>query len=333
MKKAYILTTALFFVIASFYFSACKDDKGKEVPDAPYVTTPYTLNIPASLLNPNNPLTVEGVALGKMLYYDTLLDGVSGRSCAQCHIQKEGFSSYKSNALAHINLAWNTAFLWNGQIEGTMEDIMLFEVKDFFEADMSKLNANATYRDLFKKTFNADEITYENTSFAIAQFVRTLISADSRYDKYIQRKISLTPSEINGMNLYYSEEGDCFHCHGTPLLTDGDFHNNGLDENPEEGRMAVTTNPQDRGRFKSPTLRNIALTAPYMHDGRFETLEEVIDFYSEGLKYSPTIDPLMKQIHAGGMQLSPQEKADLLAFLHTFTDSTFINNPAFASPF
>ena len=333
MKKAHILSTVLLFVFASIYFSACNDDKGKEVPDAPYITTPFFLNIPEALLNADNPLTVEGIALGKRLYYDTLLDGVSGRACVQCHVQKEGFSTYASNSLPHINLAWSSAFLWNGQVEGKMEDIMLFEVKDFFEADMAKLNANATYKELFKKAFNADKITYENTSFALAQFVRTLISADSKYDKFLLRKVSLTPSEINGMDLYYSEEGDCFHCHGTPLLTDGDFHNNGLDENPEEGRMAVTSNPQDRGRFKSPTLRNVALTAPYMHDGRFKTLEEVIDFYSEGLKHSPTIDPLMKQTHAGGMQLTTQEKADLLAFLHCFTDSTFLNNPAYASPF
>lgn len=299
-----------------------------------YQTTLYDISFPKEYLHPENPLTVEGVALGRMLFYDPILDGKSNRSCATCHLQEEAFSQSQVNSLAHINLGWSKHFLRNGEINGLMEDIMKFEVQTFFNTDVSKINANQNYRKLFKQAFNVDEITHREIEFALAQFERTLISSNNKYDRYQQRKYTLTPSEQRGMELYFSEAGDCFHCHGsTPLLTDGQFHNNGLDANPADGRMAVTGNPRDKGKFKSSTLRNIALTAPYMHDGRFNTLEEVIDFYSEGLSYSETIDPLMKGIQNKGVQLTQAEKDDLLSFLHCFTDSTFIANKDFSNPF
>mgnify|MGYP002395723027 FL=1 len=164
---------------------------------------------------------------------------------------------------------------------------------------------------------------------AIAQYERTLISGNSRFDKYTQRLIPLTPSELSGYNLFMSESGaDCFHCHGditNPLWTDNLFHNNGLDASfTDNGLGDITGNPADNGKFKTPTLRNLAFTAPYMHDGRFQTLDEVIDHYSTGLKASPTVSPLLKKVSDGGVQLTPQEKADLKAFLLTLTDSSFV---------
>ncbi len=329
MKKLRTIIPILFLGLL-IGFSSCKED---EKPDAPYVTSPYEHNIPSDFLIPENPLTIEGIELGRMLYYDDNWDGVGNRACADCHKQKESFSDSVSNALAHINLTFGHRFLWDGKIEGTLEDIMLFEAKDFFQADLEKLNADNNYRLLFKQAFGVDEISYKELAYALAQFQRLLISAESKYDRYMRGLTRLTDAEENGMLLFYSEKGDCFHCHGTTFFTDVDYHNTGLDLDPDEGRMRVTGNVQDRGRFKTPTLRNIALTPPYMHDGRFKTLEEVIDFYSEGVKFSETVDPLMKQVHNGGLQLSDNEKADLVAFMHCLTDTSFVTNPALSSPF
>jgi cytochrome c peroxidase len=160
-----------------------------------------------------------------------------------------------------------------------------------------------------------------------------LITSNSKWDKVLLGEATLTQEENNGRVLFYTEKADCFHCHGTILFTDNFYHNNGLDSLPAQGREEITGDPDDRGRFKTPTLRNIELTAPYMYDARFTTLEEVIDFYSEQVKWSPTIDPLMKKVSQGGVHLTPQEKLDLKAFLKTLTDTAFVNNPAFSNPF
>jgi cytochrome c peroxidase len=168
---------------------------------------------------------------------------------------------------------------------------------------------------------------------ALAQFERTLISADSKWDRYLRGDTELSVAEARGFEIFFTERGDCFHCHSTILFTDNEFHNNGLDSVfTDDGLAGVTGDPADLGRFKTPTLRNLSYTAPYMHDGRFATLEEVIDFYSEGLKFSSTIDPLMKNVNQGGVRLSEEEKTNLLAFLLTLDDHTFITNPDFAKP-
>jgi cytochrome c peroxidase len=161
-----------------------------------------------------------------------------------------------------------------------------------------------------------------------------LISGNSKFDKHLRNEIPLTTQELNGFAVFMDEtKGDCFHCHGSdknPLWTDNQFHNNGLDAViTDEGLAKVTGSPNDKGKFKSPSLRNLAFTAPYMHDGRFSTLEQVINHYSEGLQNSSTIDPLMKKVSTGGVGLTPQEKSDLKAFLLSLSDSDFINNPAF----
>jgi cytochrome c peroxidase len=194
------------------------------------------------------------------------------------------------------------------------------------------------YKELFKKAFGTEDVTIDRMGKAIAQFVRTFISANSRFDRYLRGETQLTPSELSGYVLFVTEEGaDCFHCHGgsgNPLFTTNLFYNNAKDsvfDDPRD-RFSVTGDPMNKGAYKAPSLRNIELTAPYMHDGRFKTLDEVIGFYSGGLVYSPYVDPLMHYIISGGTRLTPSEKADLKAFLLTLTDHEFVTNPEFSKP-
>lgn len=325
--------------------STTYDSDAKKDDGSCYYTIPYYMDVPEILeqylpapqINLLNPLTQEGVALGKKLYYDPILDGTAGRSCSSCHYQDESFTYNTVNSQPHLNLAWNSNFLWNGKVSGTVENIMLFEVDEFFKTDISRLNSNTEYTQLFKEAFGVDEITSREVSYALAQFIRTIISGNSKFDRYLLNQEALTPSELSGLNIFMDEEGgDCFHCHGSPvnpLWTDNDFHNNGLDATFTELGLGETTgNSADDGKFKTPTLRNLIYTAPYMHDGRFATIEEVILHYSIGLQNSPTIDPLMKNVAQGGAQLNPQEMVDLKAFLLTLTDDSVLNNNALSSP-
>jgi cytochrome c peroxidase len=199
---------------------------------------------------------------------------------------------------------------------------------------VQRLQDHNDYPGLFEAAFGQINITKEMVTKAIAQFERTMISANSKFDNYLLGNITLTAQEQNGLNVFMDESrGDCFHCHGSPnnpLWTDNIFHNNGLDAIMTDlGLGAVTGDPADNGKFKSPSLRNLAFTAPFMHDGRFATLQEVINHYSEGLQNSPTIDPLMKKVNQGGVGLTEQDKADLKAFLLSLSDPSFITNPNF----
>jgi cytochrome c peroxidase len=194
------------------------------------------------------------------------------------------------------------------------------------------------YPDLFEKAFGSSTVTFRNIARAIAQFVRTLISSDSRFDRYLRGELQLNEQELNGYVLFMTEDGaDCFHCHGgdgNPLFTTNLFYNNGKDtlfSDPRD-RYSVTHDAGDIGAYKAPTLRNVELTAPYMHDGRFNTLEEVIEFYSSGIQWSPYVHPLMHHVQDGGIRLLPSEKADLLAFIRTLRDDTFLTNPDFSKP-
>jgi cytochrome c peroxidase len=194
------------------------------------------------------------------------------------------------------------------------------------------------YASLFKKAFGSTEISFKRISYAIAQFIRSLISSDSKFDRYLRGQENFTDDERAGFILFVTEEGaDCFHCHGgdgNPLFTTNLFYNNAKDVvfNDPRDRFAVTGNPTDHGAYKAPTLRNIEVTAPYMHDGRFKTLDEVIDFYSDSLVNSPYVSPLMHKINQGGAHLTPLQKAQLKAFLLTLTDHTFLNDPKFGPP-
>jgi cytochrome c peroxidase len=326
-----------------------------------YVPTPLALEIPIlfeqKILPPiipfSNPQTVEGVALGKKLFFDPILSGDNSQSCSSCHNPVNSFTDNSQfsagvdgvlgnrNAMPLINLAFNydDFFAWDGSEFGLESQALEpvenpIEMHNTWEQAVQNLQATSDYPELFQRAFGNNTITKELVTKAIAQFERTLISGNSKFDRYLLGNETLTDQELNGFNVFMDEtKGDCFHCHGSnnnPLWTDNKFHNNGLDAIFSDlGLGSVTGDPSDNGKFKSPTIRNLAFTAPYMHDGRFNTLDEVINHYSEGLQNSPTIDPLMKKVAEGGVQITIEEKADLKAFLLTLSDSDFINNIAF----
>jgi cytochrome c peroxidase len=350
-------------------------------PENAYVPKPYEFKIPQyfpTRLNipSNNPITVEGVQLGRYLFYDGRLSGRthpdSLMSCGTCHLQENSFecginhprfTGGKTSGITGIptphvmlplvNLVWNeSGYFWSGLVSAsnpdphkrTIEDIVYMGVVAPHEmaADTQQVKTMIQsipgYPDLFEKAFGTRVVTFQNISKAIAQFVRTLISYNSRFDRYLRGEISLTESELSGFVLFMTEDGaDCFHCHGgdgNPLFTTNLFYNNAKDTqfSDTRDRYSVTGDPGDIGAYKAPTLRNIELTSPYMHDGRFSTLEEVIDFYSQHLQQSPYVHPLMHHVQDGGIQLLPSEKADLIAFIKTLRDDTFLTDPAFSKP-
>ncbi len=335
-KSVFILFV---FLLPIIIVNSCKKDEPIVVPPASSLTPvqlEYPSYFPQMTLNPDNPLTVEGIALGRFLYYDTLLSN-DGRRCGNCHHQSEGFSSYAANSLAHINLGWGNYFLWNGLVEGDVETAMKFEVEQFFHTDLVRLSNSAFYQPKFIQVFGTAQVTSKEVSYALAQYVRSIISCNSKFDRYKRYEENLTLSELNGMTIFYTEKGDCFHCHTPGLFTDESFHNNGIDSlfvGVNAGRYNVTGNSADLGKFKSPTLRNIELTAPYMHDGRFQTLEQVVEHYNSGVHVTPTVDPIMtKPAKLYGLLLSTQEKADLVAFLKTLTDTVSTHQEQFSDPF
>jgi cytochrome c peroxidase len=238
-------------------------------------------------------------------------------------------------------MAFDRFYFWDGRA-GSLEEQALEPVVNPVEMNttwprvLEKLNSDTTYRDQFKAAFNVDVIDSTDVAKAIAQFERTMISANSNYDKYRIGQYTMTPLEEEGWELFKSDSGgDCFHCHQVGIGTFAGFEmiNNGLqDPLVDLGAGKVSGNPLDDGKFKAPTLRNIELTSPYMHDGRFKTLEEVIDFYDSGVNVnSPNVSPFMSNIHppGGSLNLTQHEKDALVAFLKTLTDQEFVSNPDF----
>jgi cytochrome c peroxidase len=374
MNKALI-----YVLLISLLVLSCKrDDDPVPVPAGP---TPYTIEVPFGFPNKMNipdynPMTVEGVELGRYLFYDGRLSGRthpdSLMSCATCHLQERSFEcgiDHPEYAGGHphgltgiktphlmlplVNLVWNiNGYLWNGKLSDdnpnpamqNLESLVWMGVMAPHEMHGDTVRTRELiasvpgYREMFRQAFGTDKVTMKRISMAVAQFVRTLISSNAKFDRYMRGEVQLTASELNGFVLFTTEEGaDCFHCHGgfgNPLFTTNLFYNNGKDTvfPGLDDRFAFTGDPMDKGAYKATTLRNIELTGPYMHDGRFSTLEEVIDFYSHGLLWSPYINPLMHHIANGGTQLTPQEKNDLMAFIRTLRDEEFLTNPAFGPP-
>jgi len=347
----------VFFLILTV---SCKKEESESI----YKPTPYNLDVPQvfadrilpPLIPSDNTLTNEGVQLGRKLFYDPILSGDGTQSCADCHKQSNAFADNLRfsvgidgiegtiTSMPIFNAAWNFGeqFFWDGRAIN-LEDQALqpvtnpIEMHNTWEKAVSDLQNHAEYPELFQNAFKTDVITKELVAKAIAQFERILVSANSRFDKHLLNEIILTEDELEGFNIFMDEtKGDCFHCHGSdmnPIWSDNSFHNNGLDADVlNTGLGVITGNPADYGKFKSPSLRNLSFTAPYMHDGRFETLDEVINHYSEGLVFSPTIDPLMKKVNEGGVHLTADEKAKLKAFLVSLSDNDFITNPDFQAP-
>lgn len=339
--------------------------------------TPLALNTPGYLgpfsVPSDNPTTLEGVALGRMLFYEKKLSGDNTQSCSSCHAQEHAFADPRQfsvgidgingsfNAMSLQNLLWAERFFWDGRVHG-LEEQALVPIQDPIEmhqsllATVTKLETDEQYPKAFQAAFGDPSITATRISQALAQFERTLISSNSRFDKFLRNEIELTEQENLGRALFYTHPiagnntrgGNCGDCHlgpstgGIPIGFDG-FHNNGLDTDDKlkEGAASSTGNDRDRGKFKAPTLRNIAVTAPYMHDGRFNTLEEVLDHYNEHIQSSATLSNLIKVAtnnpdgNANGIKLglTKEEKEAILAFLNTLTDEEFLTNEAFSDPF
>lgn len=329
-------------------------------------TTPYLLDYPTNFGNrirvPSDNLTTkEGVQLGRMLFYEKKLSANNRISCSSCHQQKYAFTDGKPfsegvdqsltsrNSMSLANLLWSRKFFWDGR-SSSLEEQAVFPLTDVHEMGqpLSKsvgiLRETDPYPQLFKEAFGDERVTADRMLKAIAQFERTLISANSRYDQFLNQRYAPTEQELRGMALFISSPqpqknirgANCVHCHGGVKAYMEVFHNNGLDNRYEdEGIQKLSGLPTDHGRFKAPTLRNIALTAPYMHDGRFNTLEEVLDHYNGHLS-SNHVSPFLKGVSnmANGetLKLTEIEKAEIIAFLKMFTDSSFITNPIFSDP-
>lgn len=317
--------------------------------------TPYNLEIPSGLpamsIPAENPLTVEGIALGRRLFYDSILSGNNRMSCASCHKQEFAFSDGNNalstgidgikgtrNSMSLVNLGFQRKFFWDGgaadlesQVIAPIENPV--ELHQALPDMVAKLNAHPEYPALFKRAFGASAITTPMVMKAIAQFERTMISGNSKWDKFRRGQATLTDAEARGRTVFEEEEkGDCTHCHALgSTFSDFEFRNNGIDSiSADAGRALITLLGVDSGKFKTPSLRNIALTAPYMHDGRFKTLEECIEHYNTGFRNAKNLDPSLSG--KARSRLSAQDKADLLAFLNALTDNEFIHDPRFAKP-
>lgn len=355
-KKQFAQILLLFVVVIA---SSCKKE---EVITTDNKLHPVKLEVPANFPkftdDIDNPLTAEGIELGRLLFYDTRLSGSNTISCGSCHNQGLAFSDAVAlnnigasgvklprHSPALINLAWaNNGLFWDGgstnlesQAFGPLTNI------DEMHQNLTELEFELKqvpdYVRRFKLLFNS-EIKSANVVKALAQFERTLISGNSKYDQYVRKEPSvlLSNQELDGLNLINLK---CRSCHTGELFTDNNYHNNAIDDDFSntdhdglfQGRFRVTFNPADLGKFKTPTLRNVMLTAPYMHDGRFKNIDEVLEHYNTGLKSSLTTDQLLFQNNNKlGIPISASEKASIKAFLNALTDNTFIANKKLSNP-
>lgn len=336
---------------------ACEGEGPDKPPGIEVDRVPVELVVPNHFrtpeIPPDNPLTQAKIDLGKKLFYDPLLSRDKSVSCATCHPPEKAFSDPNAlsigiedresprHGMALINLYYSNRFFWDGRKE-SLEDQALDPIFNPLEMDnteeelIKRLNASEDYQKLFQRAFG-DTASLPTVAKAIASFERTLISGKSKYDLFVETNDTsvFTDAELRGFDLFFAERfnarhAECFHCHGGFNFDDranpaGPYRNNGLDEFYEDKGLAlITQDAKDVGKFKVPTLRNIAFTAPYMHDGRFQTLEEVIDHYASGGMPHNNRDPLMNNII-----LDEQGKADVVAFLKTLSDPEFLSNPAF----
>jgi cytochrome c peroxidase len=335
-------------------FTACDSAITPARPEPFAVTAPE--NLGKTVPNPEtNPFTREGVLLGRKLFYDPVLSGNNKISCSSCHQPDKAFSDGLSlsdqglsgntlhrNAPVLQNLAWHKGWFWDGGAKD-IESLNFGPIKHPDEMGqnlkelVTELRSKPEYVSLFREAFPQDSITTLTITKALAQFERTLISANSRYDKYIRKEGgNLTAEELEGLKLVQQK---CGSCHATDFFTDFGYHNNGLDNTYADdfeavawGRARISGDVNDKGKYKTPSLRNVALTAPYMHDGRFKTLEEVLEHYNAGIKSSGTLDPLLQKNGTVGIPLSDTEKNRIIRFLQTLTDSEFTTNPNFSAP-
>ena len=287
--------------------------------------------------------------LGRQLFYDPILSRDQSISCASCHLQATGFTHVdhdlshgidgrigKRNSMALMNLAWNTSFMWDGgvnhiELQALAPISSENEMGSSLKEVVTKLNGSEKYKTLFYNSYKDSLVTGQKTLLALTQFVVMLNSYNSKYDKYVRNEDGgeFTAQEKNGLALF---KNNCASCHTEPLFTNNEFHNNGLTLDPylkDFGRMLITNKSEDSLKFKVPTLRNIQFTPPYMHDGRFETLKDVITHYNSGVTHSITLAENLKN----KLELTHKEEVDLLVFLRTLTDTEFLFNNRFSYPY
>ncbi|MBK8546301.1 MAG: c-type cytochrome [Saprospiraceae bacterium] len=295
----------------------------------------------------NNPLTREGFILGRELFFDPILSADNSISCETCHAQAHSFADHNltfstginnqtglRNSPAIINAAWQPSFMWDGGVNHI--EVMPFapitnpiEMAEDFNNLIRELNEHPRYPQMFREAFGNPEINSQKILYALAQYMSVLVSKDSKYDKVRTGNADFTEDEGAGYTLF---KNHCAQCHAEPLFSDFSYRNNGLaDVNGDTGRGRITLDPEDNFTFKVPTLRNISLTYPYMHDGRFRNLRQVLDHYSEGITAHHNTDPSILKSGKNGMNFSETEKQELESFLRTLTDYTFISNPHFSN--
>ena len=330
-------------------FSCQTDD------DAAYQNIPIDFQVPSNFPPlaydmTNNPLTEKGFELGKKIFYDGRLASDGVVSCGFCHIQEDAFTHHGHtfshgvgegigirNAQPIQNMAFQTQFFWDGASDH-IELLSMSPISNEVEMNgnivniMNMMKNDPQYKKLYKQAFTNGEINPENMLKALAQFMTMLTSSNSRFDKYRRNETggTLSQTELEGYAIFNQK---CASCHATDIFTDNTFRNNGLPINPQIndlGRYRVTENPLHKYQFKVPSLRNIELTAPYMHDGRFFTLEAVLNHYANGVTSTENLDPILNNNGSLGIPLTSDEKVKIIAFLKTLTDHEFISNPKFA---
>ena len=315
--------------------------------------TPYEFKMSATFPMPDlpcdNPLTVERVELGKKLFFEKRVSINDAQSCSDCHLPDKAFADSRGvargaegqlgtrNSMALMNLAWKKEFFWDGRAH-TLREQVLQPIQNPVEMHQSatnlvlKLAALDDYPALFTAAFGTRAITAEKIALALENYLLTLTSFDAKFDRVLRGEEKFSAPEQRGFELFSTEYdprrgqygADCFHCHGGPLFQSQGFANNGLDSSfSDPGRIKITGMEADAGKFSVPSLRNVALTATYMHDGRFRTLEDVVEHYCSGVKRSATLDPNLAKHPDGGVPLSEADKQALVAFLRTLTDARF----------
>jgi cytochrome c peroxidase len=350
--KVGVVILFLATISTSFYFLS------KNELEPVIIETPF--GFPKMPTNLNNPLTKEGVALGKYLFYDSILSIDYSVNCASCHKQENAFSDpakfskgvqgvdLKRNTLPLFNLAWYSGMFWDRKTM-SIEEQVIFPVASHEEMGLNwseaikRIKESSFYMNQFSNVFKTKNIDSTHVAKAIAQFERTLISSSSKFDMSIVGKAKLTKDEYKGYDIINDRNfGDCLNCHSTDanvLSTNGSYANNGLDDvkslddYKDIGLGGMTQVKKDNGKFKVPSLRNLGFTAPYMHDGRFSTLEEVVAFYANDVNHSAKYDNKMTHYTNGRKRLDSVEQANVVAYLHTLNDSVFVKNPAFSNPF
>jgi len=332
MQKFFFL-----FILPSVFIFGCKAEESKPADDFQGLSYPKYFPEPTYRFT-NNKLSKEGHSLGRDLFFDPILSSDSSISCGSCHSQPHAFSDHNGafstgvnqkqgnrNAPPIFNLAWSNSFMWDGginhiEIMPLSPIINPLEMNESIVNVLAKLNRSSYYKQKFKDAFGKDVIDDQMLFYALTQYQGTIVSAGSRYDGMRKGELTLTAEEEAGYQLYKIH---CSQCHVEPLFTDNTFRNNGLDSVFNDlGRGLITQNVADNGKFKVPSLRNVELTYPYMHDGRFFTIDMVLDHYSHGIIKSSTLDPSLST----AKNFNSLEKKQIIAFLYSLTDYSLLSN-------